>query len=551
MNGGIVRAGALAAIGMLALSGEAAADTFNVTKTGDSNPNGCGQGGCTLREATIAANNKNGPDTILLDSGKSYKIGISGSGEDESATGDFDLTDRTTVRAVGGGTAKVDGDDVDGIFEAFASARFEQLELTRANGNSIEVTDGDAVVERSTFSKGSVGVRANDGDITVLRSTFDDTGSNAIYQQGPGGVKVADSQLLHIGSTGISEYEGGSVSIKGSTVKDTSSNVVYESAEGSIRVARSRVSKSGATGFGEYEGGSVTITRSKLEDFASNVVYESSVGNLRVSNSDVRQSDATAFGEYEDGSVVLKNVDAKNSASNMIYESSTGSVTLDRTKLADAGATIVGEYEAGGVDMSRSKLDQGTSNGIYESGEGGVELSQSKISRTDFIGVQETDPGGVTLERSSVSRSSSNGVYASEGKVRVSDTTIEQHDSTGLVLGVLPMPSSRTPPWPATARPAESGGGIRQLGRAQGRELDDLRQRGKQRRRHPCRFGLGEAERGHGHAQLGRERGWRPLSDVRHRQGLQLAHRGQLGGVVRSGLLRVIDLRVRWPQPGL
>ena len=459
MNGGIVRAGALAAIGMLALSGEAAADTFNVTKTGDSNPNGCGQGGCTLREATIAANNKNGPDTIVLDSGKSYKVGIPGSGEDESATGDFDLTDRTTVRASGGGTAKVDGDDVDGIFEAFASARFEQLELTRANGDSIEVT-GDVVVERSRFSKGSIGVRANDGDITVRRSTFDDTGSNAIYQQGPGGVKVTDSQLLHIGSTGISEYEGGSVSIKGSTVKDTSSNVVYESAEGSIRVARSRVSKSGATGFGEYEGGSVTITRSKLEDFSSNVVYESSVGNLRVSNSEVRQSDATAFGEYEDGDVVLKNVNAKNSASNMVYESNTGSVILDRTKLADAGATIVGEYEAGGIDMSRSKLDQGPSNGIYEAGEGGVKMSQSKISRTDFIGVQETDLGGVTLERSLVSRSSSNGVYVDEGKVRVSDTTIEQHDSTGLVLGSSADAVVEGSTLAGNGTTTESGGGI-------------------------------------------------------------------------------------------
>ena len=248
--------------------GVAKADTFQVTKTGDSNPNGCGQGGCTLREATIAANNKNGPDTIVLDSGKSYKISIPGAGEDESATGDFDLTDRTTVRAAGGGTAKVDGDDADGIFEGFATARFEKLELIRADGNSIEVTDGDVVVERSRFNKGNIGVRANDGDLTVLRSTFDDTGSNALYQQGPGGVKVTGSQLLHIGSTGISEYDGGSVSIEGSTVRDTSSNVVYESAEGSIRVARSAISKAGSTGFGEYEGGSVTITRSKLEDFS-------------------------------------------------------------------------------------------------------------------------------------------------------------------------------------------------------------------------------------------------------------------------------------------
>ena len=460
MHRGIGTTLVAAAAALLITASGAHADTFQVTKTGDSNPNGCGQGGCTLREATIAANNENGADTIVLDAGKTYKIGIPGSGEDLSATGDFDLIDRTTVRAAGGGTAKVDGDDVDGIFEAFATARFEQLELTRANGNSIEVTGGDAVVERSEISKGSVGVRANDGDAIVRRTTFDDTSSNAVYQQGPGGVKVTDSQLLNIGSTGISEYEGGSVSIKGSTVKDTASNVVYESAEGSIRVAKSTVSKSGATGFGEYEGGSVTITKSKLEDFASNVVYESSVGDLRVSNSEVRQSDATAFGEYEDGDVVLKNVDAKNSASNMVYESNTGSVILDRTKLADAGATIVGEYEAGGIDMSRSKLDQGPSNGIYEAGEGGVEMSQSKISRTDFIGVQETDLGGVTLNRSSVSRSASNGVYVDEGKVRVSDTTIEQHDSTGLVLGSSADAVVEGSTLAGNGTTAESGGGI-------------------------------------------------------------------------------------------
>ena len=183
MNRGIVRAGALAAIGMLALTSEATADTFNVTKTGDSNPNGCGQGGCTLREATIAANNKNGADTIVLDAGKTYKIGIPGGGEDASATGDFDLTEKTTVRAAGGGAATVDGDNVDGIFEAFASGRFEQLELTRAGGNAIEVTNGDVTVERSEITKsGGVGIRANDGDATIRHTTIDDTGSNAVFQ---------------------------------------------------------------------------------------------------------------------------------------------------------------------------------------------------------------------------------------------------------------------------------------------------------------------------------------------------------------------------------
>ena len=190
------------------------------------------------------------------------------------------------------------------------------------------------------------------------------------------------------------------------------------------------------------------------------MVYESSVGNLRVSNSDVRQSGATAFGEYEAGNVVMTRVDAKNSSSNIIYESSEGGVKLKRSKLADAGATIVGEYEAGGIDMSRSKLDGGPSNGIYESGDGGVELSRAKISNTDFTGVQETDLGGVTLERSSVSRSSATGISVAEGDVRLRDSTIERHSSTGLFLGPTTDAVVEGSTLANNGSAVESGGGI-------------------------------------------------------------------------------------------
>ena len=67
-RGGSLIAGIVAA-GLLWAAG-ADARTFEVTRTTDSTPNGCTTGGCTLREAVIAANNRAGADTVLLKSGK-------------------------------------------------------------------------------------------------------------------------------------------------------------------------------------------------------------------------------------------------------------------------------------------------------------------------------------------------------------------------------------------------------------------------------------------------------------------------------------------------
>jgi CSLREA domain-containing protein len=91
---GIVAAGLLN-------SAPALGKTFDVTRTADTAPNGCNQGGCTLREAAIAANNRAGADTIALRSRKSYVLAIPGADEEEAATGDIDLTGPTTVRTSG------------------------------------------------------------------------------------------------------------------------------------------------------------------------------------------------------------------------------------------------------------------------------------------------------------------------------------------------------------------------------------------------------------------------------------------------------------------
>jgi CSLREA domain-containing protein len=55
-----------------------------------------GNGMCTLRAAIMEANALIGADTILLPEAD-YELTIPGAGEDESATGDLDITDELTI----------------------------------------------------------------------------------------------------------------------------------------------------------------------------------------------------------------------------------------------------------------------------------------------------------------------------------------------------------------------------------------------------------------------------------------------------------------------
>src|SRR5690348_16785670 len=72
---------------LLVLAGAASAETFTVTKTGDTADGKC-DADCSLREAVIAANATEAPDTIVVPSG-TYQLSIKGAEEDEAATGDL------------------------------------------------------------------------------------------------------------------------------------------------------------------------------------------------------------------------------------------------------------------------------------------------------------------------------------------------------------------------------------------------------------------------------------------------------------------------------
>ena len=461
MNTGIVRAGALASIGFALLTAEAPAATFHVTRTGDPNPNGCNQGGCSLREATLAANNRDGADVIVLESGKAYKMDIAGAGEDEGLTGDFDLTGKTTVRASGNTPATVDAKGIDGVFNAFADARFERLTLVRADFNAIHVEQGDGLALRTRIEgAGNIAFRVDDGDATMVDSRIEEPSGNGIYQFGPGSVRIEDTDIIRAGSTAISEYEGGSVRVGAATVVNPSSSFIYESDDGSVEVDDSTVEKTGSTAISEYLTGNVVITRSKFSRVGSSAFYESDEGNLKFIRSSLNRAQSSGFSEYDAGNVEIQRSQVRETQSSAVYEANEGGVEVSGSSIRDTGSSIVSEYDLGGVDISRSRLNKADSSGIYESGEGGVKLRFSVLSDLGSTALQENDPGGLELERSSVSTSPGVGAFVNEGDVRLVDSTIQDHGSTGLEVGAGTTTRIAGSTIARNGSPAETGGGV-------------------------------------------------------------------------------------------
>ncbi|WP_119071209.1 calcium-binding protein [Rubrobacter indicoceani] len=206
--------------GSLLLTDEARAATFTVNSSADAadaspGDGRCATGGneCTLRAAIQEANALAGADTINLPAGD-YALAITnenvdpvsnpgGAPENASATGDLDVTGRTTIAGAGSGTTTVDASRVlDRVLDVRPGARVtvSGLTLTGGNGgvsemppvlagsaqrggglqNSGTLTLDGIAIENSNADFG--GGISNTGTLTVNRSTV--SGSEAFFGGG-------------------------------------------------------------------------------------------------------------------------------------------------------------------------------------------------------------------------------------------------------------------------------------------------------------------------------------------------------------------------------
>lgn len=214
----------------------ASAATIVVDVTNDAPDGSIDDTGCTLREAVQSANTNTpgancnadtaGPDTIVLEAGRTYKLTNHAAPEDANVSGDLDITGGggTTIRSAGPGPATIDADSV--VFPGDDSFR----------GRAVEILDGAGAV---TLQR----VRIINGSVT------DTDGGGFAIESGGGGIltkapltlidsEVSGNSVARFGGNPI--FGGGGILVQnpGGALTMTGSTVAGNSVQGTTGRAR-------------------------------------------------------------------------------------------------------------------------------------------------------------------------------------------------------------------------------------------------------------------------------------------------------------------------
>ncbi|MFC2173393.1 choice-of-anchor Q domain-containing protein [Acidobacteriota bacterium] len=191
------------------------ADTFIVTKTGDSFDLNC-DADCSLREAIEASNNNAGFDTVILPAG-TYVLSLAGAGEDANQTGDLDITDDLFIEGAGQSSTVIDADGIDRVLDIL-NGMVEILDVTITGGDgTVDNVEGGGIANDDTLTlrrctvaenqaDGGGGIE-NNGDLTLIDSTV--SNNTAISADGGGIGNNATMTLNRVTLSGNDATPGG------------------------------------------------------------------------------------------------------------------------------------------------------------------------------------------------------------------------------------------------------------------------------------------------------------------------------------------------------
>jgi hypothetical protein len=325
---GIRRGGvaAIVAIAVAALPASAGAATYEVTTKGDPAPDACAPADCSLREAVIAANARLGEDKIVLpQKGGAYVLEIPSTDEDAALDGDLDITDPVQVVHPGTGTATIDAQGTDRVFDVAANAKTTFEALTIRNGSTVDMGGPRAPV--------GGGIRARSA-IQVVASTIDASqalaGGGGIGLLGTqGALRMQDSQI----TGNVAALSGGGVDLGADTrltMKRSliSGNVAFGGGGGVALATQEPASIERSTVAGNFArmgGGGIAIDEGTSRPFlrlgSSTVSGNNTAGNgggikdvrglLFAVNSTIAENTATGAGgglSAESANTVLRSV---------------------------------------------------------------------------------------------------------------------------------------------------------------------------------------------------------------------------------------------------
>ena len=470
----------------------AVAKTFEVTRAGDTAPNGCNQGGCTLREAIIAANDRAGADEVVLRSGRTHMLTIPGIDEDLAATGDFDILGPTTIRASGRGSATVDGEDIDRVFHAVARLQITRLIITDGSAPAGLLPDGGGILATANVDLSRTRVTGNsafgagdgafvaDAGLIANRTTFAENEGTGIVQTGSGGVRGSRLRVTGNLGTGISEEDGDGIRLRRSVVSQNDSTGVQEFGLGSVDAPGIRANGNGSTGIQETQEGNLDIARARSRTTTRPAPTSSTRAASRQRGAHhrqrvdrdpggparnprhhrrpdpeqrldrrlrVRRRDALGFPSAHLRQRVQRDPgdaggEPHHHAAQIANNDSTGAYEFDEGRFRLHGAHRRQRVhrdpgDAGGPHIARPDRDN-DSTGAYEFDEGALRASRATFSRNGGSGLQEFGDGPLVLSRSLVIRNQDSGVQVfGEGASRIVRSTIALNETGGLGGGLF------------------------------------------------------------------------------------------------------------------
>jgi CSLREA domain-containing protein len=277
------------------------AASFTVTKTADTNDGTCDTD-CSLREAIIAANANPGEDTINVPAG-TYTLSITGTDEDNAATGDLDINDDLNIVGTGAGLTVINGGASDRIIHVTGAytVNISHLDLVNgyyfvfggSNGGGVLNTGGDLTLDftnikgNTSFSGG--GIANLSGTVNILNSTI--SGNIAVN----GGGILNDSGTLTIVNSTVSsntaegtgigiDNASGTVDLNNVTITKNTNTPPYSSGGGiagdSIYASNSIIAGNTADYNSDCSGTLISQGYNLIQDTTGCTISGDTTGNL-------------------------------------------------------------------------------------------------------------------------------------------------------------------------------------------------------------------------------------------------------------------------------
>lgn len=383
------------------------AATITVTSTADDVAT---NGNCTLREAVLAANHDlavdkcakgSGADTLNLGAG-TYKLTLTGAGDDQSLTGDLDVAGVLTIQGAGAASTTIDANGNENVVTALENASLTLKKLTTRGARSHTYLDGYGVLaDRAAITIEDCNVRDN-----RWAATFCDCLAGSCDCSPAGGGGIAGS--------------------------------------GSITVRRGRVFDN----YGRYGGGlllsGATAVLDSVEVTGNHAIIGGGVytgSPLTMSGCDVHANHADQVSDFDPSpSVGGIHLDMVANQSDVLIENSR---IRDNVAPDVGGVKIVGPGK-GALPVTFRNVQitgnssPGTAGGIYVTN-GALVLEDSLVqgNRASFAGALYSLGGYLTIRRSTFSGNQAEydaGVYVSGssryGTIDMSNTTISDNVSS-------------------------------------------------------------------------------------------------------------------------